>query len=240
MAASSEKDKDPRADAAVTAFTQCHVEGCVNRKNICRGCRQADPDACPEHVDPDSYEKVGPFMVHKIRPSDSSYIRQSCILKLCTTCWTNKPVSCAGTTIRYGAKSACAQKPNDGDPSCTLCLGSGCSYCASTCAKCRGWKTPTRCNECAAAFAKDHTCSDCSKATETLWTCRCKRRACQTCMPYVDVDVSPMTLFPGRSGTLAYASSVRICKECMAKTSEKAIQDEERERLLGLQKARSG
>lgn len=226
MAAASENDKDARAYAAVIAFMQCQVEGCVNHKNVCRGCRQADPEACSEHVNPDSYEKVGPFMVHKIRPSDSPHIRHPCTLKLCTTCWTETPVSCAGPDIRFDGMSKCAQ-----DPKCTLCLGSGCSYCASTCAKCRGWKTPTRCDECAAAFAKDHTCIDCSTVTETLWTCH-GHRACTTCMPYVNVDISPMTLFPGRSGTLAYASCERICKKCMEKTTVKAIQDKERGRLI--------
>lgn len=219
------------ARAALRTFQLCNVEGCDNPKNVCRGCHRSDGAKCAEHVDPAVYMQHGPFMIHRSGPMQYQY----CMTLFCTTCWTAGPVVCAGPGARQDGRE-CPHLPEDGGDGCTRCstpvVGPrrhGCICCSTTCATCRDWIDTSRCDECFDEYAHTHTCTGCDKVRDTLWTCH-GRTACYICMPAVQVDVSPMTLFPG-TPQFAVGHFMTLCKDCLDKTSVEEIQDKARLRM---------
>lgn len=232
------RKNDANVDAGVSArareaFEMCSVEGCNNHKNICRGCKRVDEASCADHVDEKAYVKHGPFMVHRNVVAPNGFVSASCGTMLCTTCWSEPPVVCKGPQV-HSAFVECPHLPADGGdgcPSCAFHTGAlrrhGCIGCSRTCAKCRGWKGTTRCDACTTEFALKNTCTGCDIVCEFMNTCH-GRTACNTCMPCEDVDISPMTLYPGQMN-YAVKQTMIVCKVCIAATSIAAIQERVRQ-----------
>jgi hypothetical protein len=160
--------------------------------------------------------------------------------RFCRTCDALKPecVKCHIKDLYYCEKHTTNLKKFRGDIYCKKCLDKDICPCGEEvvaictfdefhkdkhCVGCSKWHTISVGKVCDNCYMF-HVCKDCNEHRRTTICYICKGKYCNGCRSVQIIDVSPMTLNPGRL-TWATYRCVHACNQCMATRTIVDVQD---------------
>ena len=174
----------------------CDMKDCNNKLAVCKFCNGGDAYNCTTHSN--TFMNV-----------DNNTICNRCTNKyICKECMKNNIMSivdrCTGHYQEYSQN--CKKHSNEFKPLIN------------------GDPNKRYCN----AILENNTCNECNRVGIVYKRCDgCNRRYCTNCNDhnnFVDVDISPCTLYPNRV-CIAVASHTARCGRCMIGTSITEIQN---------------
>lgn len=206
------------ADAARKNLVTCSVNDCDQHKAICRTCLRMSSEFCGQHgVENNTWRSDGVFYYHAGEEVPSNYAwskpeEKKCGGRICIACF-KKDAVMAKKCFSFASRGKCdfefdTTKCEDCNPDC------------------HGYRPHMgSCGACYALETEQQTCPVCSSVRKGTYECFvCKEKVCNECRPSTNVDISPMTLYPG-TPQYAVAITVPACSSCMKTRSIRDVQD---------------